>query len=246
MNEIQKPDYNEFSDSRQVALYDAFNSLGADEEFFCGEVTKLSPSLVVDLGCGTGLLTCELTRRGFNIIGIEPASEMLNLARQKPYADKVRWIEGSHEKLHGLNADLVLMTSHVAQFFLEDEDWEEMLKSAQNGLTSSGRLIFDSKNPLIKPWEKWSRKTSTKKVGQVERWYELTKVEGSRVRYEIHYLLESGEELISNNELVYRSEEEITKSLLDAGFSVESVYGDWDGSPFDATSPEMIFVAVRE
>jgi hypothetical protein len=48
------------------------------------------------------------------------------------------------------------------------------------------------------------------------------------------------------NELIFRSQDEITRSLSDAGFSVEHVYGDWDSSPASATSPEMIFVATKD
>jgi hypothetical protein len=32
--------------------------------------------------------------------------------------------------------------------------------------------------------------------------------------------------------------------FIDAGFSVESVFGDWDGRPADAASRELIFVAA--
>ncbi len=65
--------------------------------------------------------------------------------------------------------------------------------------------------------------------------------------YEIHYLFENtGEELVSLNELIYRSQDEISKSLSDAGLIVDNIYGDWDGRPIDAMSPEMIFMARKE
>jgi 2-polyprenyl-3-methyl-5-hydroxy-6-metoxy-1,4-benzoquinol methylase len=60
---IPKADYNEFYDSRLVAIYDTFNSLGADSEFFCQEAQKLNVSTIIDMGCGTGLLTCELAKQ---------------------------------------------------------------------------------------------------------------------------------------------------------------------------------------
>ena len=54
----------------------------------------------------------------------------------------------------------------------------------------------------------------------------------------------SGEVLVSTNELRFRTQAELNRSLSDAGFSVESVFGDWDSRPADAASRELIFVAA--
>lgn len=246
-----KPTYAEFSDPRLVALYDLLNALGADSDFFCNKAAELHAATIIDLGCGTGLLTCELARRGHKMIGIEPAKGMLDIARSKPFSDQVTWVEGGAEKMAGLKADLVIMTSHVAQFFLEDKDWVAVLTSAHSALNPGGHIMFDARNPNAKPWEKWTREASTKKVitpqGEVEMWYQLLEVNGNRVLYEIHYhFTSSGEELVSVNELIYRSRDEITKYLSEAGFSVSYVYGDWDGAIMKGASPEMIFVASRD
>lgn len=247
---MQKPNYTEFSDSRLVALYDTFNALGADGEFFCRQAEKLAVSSIIDVGCGTGLLTCELAKRGYQTVGVEPSAAMLAIARCKPYGEQVTWIEGSYEQLDGLRADLILMTSHVAQFFLDDKEWEAMLKAAHTAIKPGGHIIFDNRNPLDRPWEKWTRelssKTSDTPSGVVEMWYQLTEVRDTRVLYEIHYLFaDSGEELISVNELIYRYQAEIASSLSNAGFSIADMYGDWEDSPVEVTSPEMIFVATR-
>ncbi len=246
----QAPNYTEFSDPRLVALYDTLNALGTDAEFMCEQAEKLKAHSIIDLGCGTGLLTSELAKRGHEVVGIEPASAMLDVAKHKSGSDKVKWIQGSYEKMDGLQTDLVLMTSHVAQFFLEDEKFQEMLKATHKALNHGGHLVFDSRNPATKPWGKWTREMSSRKretpSGQVEMWYQLLEVKGNRVLYEIHYLFDkTGEELVSINELVYRSQDEINKSLSGAGFIVENIYGDWDSRPFEIESPEMIFVAKR-
>ncbi len=83
-------------------------------------------------------------------------------------------------------------------------------------------------------------------MGPVEWWLKLLQVKDERVRYELHYFfVKSGEEVVSVNELVFRSQDEITHALSDVGFMVKTVYGDWDGSLATPTSPEMIFVAER-
>ncbi|MEA2974970.1 MAG: hypothetical protein QOF19_490 [Alphaproteobacteria bacterium] len=245
------PNYREFSDPRLVALYDSLNASVADREFYCRLAERLSASIIIDLGCGTGLLTYELAKRGYRMVGVEPSSAMLAVARRKPHGEQVQWVEGSTRQLEELRGDLVLMTSHVAQFFIVDEGWKALLEAAHKALIPGGHIVFDSRNPFVRPWEKWHRETSSRKVntpsGKVEMWYQLTEVKDSRVLYEIHYLFaDTGEELVSVNELRYRSQDDIAKSLTNAGFSVENIYGDWDGRPADPTTTEMIFVAARK
>lgn len=244
-----EPNYTEFSDPRLVALYDTLNALGDDSEFFCQLAAKVSAKTVIDLGCGTGLLTCELAKRGHQMIGIEPSESMLAVARSKPYAQQVAWIKGSFEQMKGLEADMVLMTSHVAQFFLEDKEWHAMLQITRQTLKLGGHLIFDVRRFSNPPFEGWPTEDNRRKfvhttVGPVEWWFKLLEVENKRVSYELHYLfIQSGEKIVSVNELVFRSQDEIIQALSDAGFEVETVYGNWDGSLATPTSPEMIFVA---
>ena len=243
--------YTEFSDPRLVALYDTLNPFGDDSEFFCQLATKLSVETIIDLGCGTGLLTCELAKRGYQVIGIEPSEAMLAIARTKPYGEQIKWIQGSFEKIHELQTDMVLMTSHVAQFFLDDKEWQAMLKASHKALKLGGHIVFDVRhlsNPPFKGWptENNRRKFENTAVGPVEWWLKLLQVKDERVRYELHYFfVKSGEEVVSVNELVFRSQDEITHALSDVGFMVKTVYGDWDGSLATSTSPEMIFVAER-
>ena len=65
--------YTEFSDPRLVALYDTLNPFGDDSEFFCKQAEELSAKTIIDLGCGTGLLTVELAKRGHQMTGIKPS-----------------------------------------------------------------------------------------------------------------------------------------------------------------------------
>jgi len=68
----------------------------------------------------------------------------------------------------------------------------------------------------------------------------------SSTRYELHYLFaRTGEDVVSVNELRFRSRAALEQSLTDAGFVIEAVSGDWDGRPADDATPEMIFLARR-
>ncbi|MEI6131632.1 MAG: class I SAM-dependent methyltransferase [Bacillota bacterium] len=51
------------------------------EEVF--ERNNFKPEIVLDLGCGTGSLTVELARKGFDMIGLDISEEMLGVATEK-------------------------------------------------------------------------------------------------------------------------------------------------------------------
>jgi hypothetical protein len=83
-------------------------------------------------------------------------------------------------------------------------------------------------------------------LGRVEVWQEVVAVRGDRVSSAIHYRFAAdGQELVSTSELRFGSQGELTRSLADAGFSVDQVFGNWDRRPVGSGSPELIFVAVR-
>ena len=50
------------------------------EEIFKAEC-RCRPELVLDLGCGTGRMTLELARRGYDMTGVDYSPEMLDKAR---------------------------------------------------------------------------------------------------------------------------------------------------------------------
>ncbi len=281
--------YSEFSDPCLVAIYDTVNPIAEYRAFYIELAAKLAGarqvSFIVDIGCGSGQLTCELAKQGHHLIGVEPSSAMLNLARRRAATDlvaaeltatdigTVEWIHGGAQSLGQFDADLAIMTGHVAQFFLEDEIWHGALASIYKALKPGGYLVFESRNPIVQPFLKASRQTAVQEsdqgsdresdhvdwpsetnrrrvidpvAGAVEWWFQLLSVEGDRVLYEIHYLFEkTGEKAISTNELRFRTCGELEANLVAAGFTVECVYGNWDFQLAEADSPEFIFVAKR-
>lgn len=259
-NFYTKSNYAEFNKNRLVAIYNTVCPLDGYEKFYLELAKKLSAKTIIDIGCGTGLLTCELAKLGYQMIGLEPSRLMLDVARKSLYGEKVKWIEGDALSLEEFNADLAIMTGHVAQFHLDDEVWHKALKSIHKALKPGGYLAFESRNPAVQPWNNkdqaknvdWYapdfRKTvHDPTVGDIKVWLEVVEIKNNKVTTDVHYLFtKTGEELISTNTLVFRIREVIEQSLKTAGFSVEDVYGNWDGSLANSESPEFIFVARRE
>ena len=239
-----------YTDPRLVDLYDIENPHGPDFDFFLQLADELHAQQILDLGCGTGLLTRQLAVDGRKVTGVDPAAAMLAYARRQPGAEQVTWVEGNSSALGTPNADLVLMTSNVAQVFLDDEQWATTLGHIHAALRPGGHLAFESRNPADRGWEQWNPATTLTQLetphGPVETWVEVVGVENARVQFRGYNLFKkTGEVLVVTSTLRYRSYAEISNSLSKAGFIIEQVYGNWQREPFNNSSRMMVFIARR-
>ena len=235
-----------------VAIYDTVNAYEpkTQPDFYAQLAAETGASSIVDLGCGTGLITCELARRGHRMIGVEPSAAMLEIARRRPVADRVTWIRGGYERLGTPDADLAIMSGHVAQFFVDDESWQAVLAALHAALRAGGRLAFESRNPRARAWEQWTNAARVSvddpAAGRIDTWAEVDDVANGVVSYANHYLFAArDEELVSPLRLRFRTLEELTCTLAEAGFAIEAVYGDWDRRPAAPATRELIVVATR-
>jgi SAM-dependent methyltransferase len=222
------PAWREYDHPALAAAYDAENTWGRDDDFFLALAGETPDARVLDLGCGTGRLTVALASAGHVVTGIEPAAAMLAVARTKEGADKVTWIEGTAAAAPSEAFDLALMTSHVAQVFVEDDAWAEALRHLARALSPGGRLAFDSRDPAARAWETWTGVTS---VGE------------GRVSFTSVNELPGGETLGVDSTLRFRTETELRESLAAAAFAIEAVYGGWSREPVGAGDGELIVVA---
>src|ERR1043165_5979077 len=175
-----------YVDPRLVELYDLANPRGSDTDFYIQLAADLQAHTIVDLGCGTGLLTRELAVGDRRVIGVDPSPAMLAVARRHPGAERVQWIEGDSSAIGKPKADLVIMTGNVAQVFLSDQEWITTLNFIHTALRSGGHLAFESRNPNARAWEQWNRdatyRVSNSPFGPVEEWLEVVEEENDRVR----------------------------------------------------------------
>lgn len=243
-----------YTDPALVARYDAENSGRDDTDYYLRLADRLGARTVVDVGCGTGVLATALARDGRSVVGVDPAGAMLEIARTRPDGGLVSWVEGTAEAALLETApgtvDLVVMTGHVAQVFLTDDAWSEVLDVAALLLAPGGRLAFETRDPAGAAWERWTPELTREQVvaddGTTSTgWVEVTSVDGGLVTFDGHTVLADGVDRVSTSTLRFRTLEEVRSSLLLAGLEVESVHGDWAENPVGPETSELVVVASK-
>lgn len=101
---------------------------------------------ILDLGCGTGTLTELLARQGYDMIGIDNAQEMLQIAmdkRDESGLDILYLLQDMREfELYGTVGAVISVCDSV-NYLLEEEDIVRTFRLVNNYLFPKGIFIFD-------------------------------------------------------------------------------------------------------
>lgn len=100
--------------------------------------------ILVDLGCGSGIITAELASSyGYETIGIDRSECMLDMARER--SDSVLWLNQdiTDYELFGA-ADVFISTLDTVNHITEPDDIGRIFRSFANYMAPGGVFIFDA------------------------------------------------------------------------------------------------------
>lgn len=107
---------------------------------------KVPKELVLDLGCGTGTLTQMLSKKGYDMIGVDNSDEMLSIAIQKGINDTqniLYLLQDMREfELYGTVRAVISICDSI-NYLLEEEDIVKTFSLVNNYLDPGGIFIFD-------------------------------------------------------------------------------------------------------
>ena len=186
------------------------------------------------------------------MVGAEPAAGMLGVARARPGAEAVTWLQSDGQ---GLNLtrrfDLVYMTGHAFQALLSDEAAVALLAAARH-LAPEGRFAFETRNPARRAWLSWTPDQTREVVqttaqGRVEAFYDAAaEADTDIVRIAQHCrFLDRGFERIGRSRIRFIDRDHLAGLLVRAGLAPLTWYGDWDRGPCTPGSKEIIAVTRR-
>ena len=234
---------NYYATPELAAHYDADHADRVDFLFYRRLAADLAAGRVIDIGCGTGRLCSQLAGDGYQVLGVDPQPTMLDIAATQPNAPAVRWIQGTSDDLPTGWADLVIMTGHVAQYFLSDADWQHVLGEVRRALRPSGYLAFEVRNRGVEAWRTWTTaKPKAAARGTVDT---TVRVEGDLVTTHSDHWVQGGRHWTTTETLRFPSWSAMTAGLATAGLKIADSWGDFGGSPLSPDSPEWIILARR-
>lgn len=235
-------------DARLIDLYDVDNPDGPDHDYFRLLARDLDARSVLDLGCGTGILTVTFARDGREVVGVDPSPAMLGVARKRPQPRSVRWLLGDSDSIPNARFDLAVMTGNVAQH-IPDPEWQQTLNTLGQVVRPGGIVAFETRNPANRAWESWVAQEPTTRAtahGSLKEWMEGGETAPGTVTLAAHNIFENtGDHVVEPLVLTFRDRDTIEAQLLDAGFAVDGVWGDWHRTPFLANDAVLVFEARR-
>ena len=220
--------------------YDALN-FGADYKKvadYIEEVFRLyqkKPELVLDVACGTGSLTLELKKRGYDMTGLDLSADMLAAAAAKKNTKDILWLnqDMASFELYG-TVDAAVCCFDSLNYLTEPGEVKKCFASVHNYLNPGGLFVFDvnskhkfesvyaNSNFIIENAKKkvfcsW-RNSYRKKTGTCD--FHITLFtglpDGSYMRHE------------QTQKQKYHSGEFLTDALLGAGFEDINIFYDFE------------------
>ncbi len=115
------------------------------------ETSHITPELVLDLGCGTGIMTVEMAARGYDMIGVDGSAEMLSRAFERKYeagTDRVLFLQQDMRdfELYG-TVGAVISSLDCINYLTGEGDLARCFSLVHNYLDPDGIFLFDVNTP---------------------------------------------------------------------------------------------------
>lgn len=241
-----------------AGAYDSINSeidYSAWADFFekCFEkYSEKKPEIVLDLACGTGRMTAEMSKRGYDMIGVDGSIDMLSEAYSKDMQGILYLCQDMREfELYGtVGATLCCLDS--LNYLTDDGDLEKVFSLVHNYSDPDSLFLFDINTPY----------KFENIYGDNSYIFENSEDDGSsffcgwqnfydREKKLCNFYLtvfeegENGEYFRSDEQQTERCYElpEINEALEKTGFELLGIFSDFDFSDISADSERAYFVA---
>jgi ubiquinone/menaquinone biosynthesis C-methylase UbiE len=205
---------------------------------------------ILDVPCGYGRHSIELSKMGFNVTGVDINEVHLNVARKN--SDKLDTsLSFSHGNMLTLDFakkfDAIINMFYSFGFFISDEENMQTLRNFYNALKNGGRFLMhtDVNIPRIlsgKYKEIEKRELISGNELEIRDYYnkETKRIEGTWI---IHK--KDGSKTQKDYSVRVYTKEEFMEMCIDVGFKRCEAYSSWDGQPYDSDSEDMIIVAYK-
>jgi ubiquinone/menaquinone biosynthesis C-methylase UbiE len=206
--------------------------------------------ILLDIGCGTGQLSRHFSRRGFDVIGTDISSEMLNIALEKRGNLPVQYLSQSVTELDLYGTiDIALAARDTLNHLENTDELEKAIRRVAFFMNPGGLFIFDWNTPY-KHRETLSGKTFFYETPNVYCVWENSEigVEDNKIKMSLNLFKREKGGLYRRfqTEINEFSADTVTvkKILKNCGFSVKIYDFDSFKKPTETTE-KVVFIAKK-
>jgi len=205
------------------------------------------PSLIADLGCGTGTVCSIMSGRGYDMIGIDSSSMMLSQAINKPGSEKILYLNQDMVsfELYG-TVDVFLSMLDSINYITDIDELSKVFALVKNYLNIGGIFIFDVNTPY-KYEHILSNNTFTYDDNGIFYVWE-NNFDGEYCDFLINFFVEKeGSYTRFTEEHTQRCHtfKELLDVIENSGLTLEAVYNDLSCDD-PTTNSERIFLVVKK
>ncbi len=233
--------------------YDALNS-HIDYESWADKLTAVLKNynidkgeLVLDMACGTGNITLPLSRRGYDMIGVDISYDMLNRAMSKEGSDKVLWLcqdMRSFELYGTVRAALCCLDS--INYLTGRVGLNKCFSLVHNYLDPDGIFIFDVNTPFKFETVYSDNHYVLEANGVLCAWKNYYDKKSGLCDFELSFFYENDDGSYTRFDELQRercwSINTLKSCLIKNGFEVLNVVDDLDFSPLKKSSERAFFI----
>ncbi len=241
--------YTEFADIYDLLMKDTPYEKWADfyEEIFKNEGIK--PSLVLDLGCGTGTLTEILSERGYDMTAIDSSLSMLNQAITKRKGNTLYLNQNMTDfELYG-TMGAIISSLDCINYITDEEDVRKVFNLAYNYLDYDGIFVFDINTPYKLEKILGENTYTYDENGIFYAWESFYKKDSKLCDFCLTFFVKEDDGSYNRID-EFQTERawefsEITKFLEESGFCDVKIYGDKTFSS-PKIDEERVFITARK
>ena len=208
--------------------------------------------VVLDIGCGTGVLTEKLAQQGFIVKGLDVSEDMLAVAEQRFQKSKIHvpLFCMSMTDLTGIeDLDVALISIDSLNYLQSEEDVKETFAGVYASLKNGGHFFFDV-HSLYKMDEIFMQGPFTFEDENLAYiWHTEKGDHPHSVYHDLTFFVQNDLGLYERFEESHFQqsfdEQQYTEWLVELGFKNIQVTADWTSESPSSTSERLFFQATK-
>lgn len=213
---------------------------------------NVQPELILDLGCGTGSFCIEMSKRGYEMIGVDSSPDMLSCARNKSLSCNADILFLNQDiinfELYG-TVDAIVCLMDSVNYITDKRDLRKLFKLVKNYLNPGGVLIFDINSPY--KFEKILDKNTFYEVNEEVSyiWKNNYSKKNKICEFDLTFFVKEGELFRKFDELHYERcyfPDELEKVIVDTGLELVGIFDDLKMNKPKKNSERIFLVCKKQ